>query len=567
MPNDTVMEQALANSVQSASQGQMIGAPISLMMLLAKVNDIIAPWWSRRRDLELRSFTKSSDHLSGAVFNMCAKMTAIPVKVEAKDKSIKTHVKAAEEFTDVIINGSQFGEGWVAFYGKFIEDLLTQDNGAFAEIIGPGKKDGPLTGMPISIAHMDSARCLRTGSPEYPVVYEDISGKMYKLHYSRVWFASQQPSTDVRMCGVGFCAASRAINSTQNLIDISTYKQEKLGSRPPRKLMITGGGLDPEDIQLAVQMSERAMSNAGFTRFSKTIVAGNRNILDPRVEEIDLASLPDGFDEKESTILGMSVIAMAFGMDAKELFPMMEGGASKADAIVQHMKQRGKGPGQILQITETGCGSKMLPPYLQLVFDYQDDAQDRQAAEIRATRSQSRQRDLITSVTNVRLERQLMLENKEISLEQFEELELSDGRLVDGLDVEILFESEDKDYVMLLSGTTDANFEKKKTDIQKIIMTSKDVNLVKKSRRALAAIYQKYEKPLMEQEMFEQQIMMQSLTGRANRPTGEASGDGQARSGSAKPGNDNSSQEERFGRKLGRDEVVIRGDQQADLEE
>lgn len=547
---DNRMNSSLQNTIQGQMGGSYVTNPINLLMLLARVNDLIAPWWSKRRDAELRQFVKSSDHLSSALYNMCAKMTAIPVKVQARDKSIKTHVAMANAFTDIIINGSQFGEGWAAFYSMFIDDLMSQDNGAFAEIIGPGDPSGPIEGYPISVAHLDASRCNRTGNPEYPVLYEDTSGKMYKLHYTRVLYASQMPSTQATMLGVGYSAVSRVLNATQNLIDISIYKQEKLGSRPQRQLLITGGGLDPEDIQVAVQMSERSMNNQGLSRFAKTIVAGNRNIPDPKIEAIDLAGVPDGFSEKESTILAMSVVAMGFGMDARELFPAMETGATKADAIVQHMKQRGKGPGQIIEMTEKLFDAKVLPPYLELVFDYQDDAQDRQIAEIRSIRSQARQRDLIGSITNQRIERQLMVENGEISQAQFEELELADGRLEDGLDIKVLFASDDKDYVSMLSGTTDANYETKMEDIQKLIMASKDVNLIKKARKALAAIHEKFVKPAEQEKMLEQRVALGAPTGRANSPTG-------------KP--DTSYQGEKFGRKLGRDESNIRGDQQGDI--
>ena len=62
--------------------------------------------------------------------------------------------------------------------------------------------------------------------------------------------------------------------------------------------------------------------------------------------------LPDGFDEQTSILYGMAAIALAFGVDARELFPAMSAGATRADALLQHLKQRGKGPGQILQMTE-----------------------------------------------------------------------------------------------------------------------------------------------------------------------------------------------------------------------
>jgi hypothetical protein len=545
------VEESLNNTIQTNYQNAN-SSPISMLMLMAKSNDIISGWWSKRRDIELRRFVKSSDHLSGAVYNMVAKMTAIPIKVEARDKSIKSHVEMAKRYTDILINASQFGEGWNAFYGKWVEDLFCQDNGAFAEIIGPGNPAGPLDGAPISIAHLDSSRCVRTGDAEFPVLYEGLNGRRYKLHYTRVMFSSQLPSTQVEMNGVGFCAVSRCINAAQNLFDISVYKQEKLGSRPPRQMMLTGGGLDPEDIQTAVRLAENSMTSSGLNKFSKTIVAGSRNFLDPKLQVIDMASVPDGFDEKTSTVLGMAIIAMAFGMDARELFPAMEAGASKADAIGQHMKQRGKGPGQTIEITEKQLSIKALPPYLVATFDYQDDAQDRQVADIRNIRAQARQRDTLVKITDVRIERENMMSNGELSPEQFEYLELNDGRLVDGVSVDVLFHTDDKDYKGWLDGVTESNYEDKMNEMMKVVVTSRDSELIKKARRAMAAVKHKIIDPLMMQQELEQQqeMAMMGQQGRTNK-LGATAGINPKKKLDSKT--DDSYQQEKFGRKIGTD--------------
>ncbi len=537
--NDVKIEESLTQTVQDNMRTEMTGIPINLMLMMARTGDLVSPWWSRSRDHELRRIVKGSDHLSGAMYTIQSKMTTIPVKIVARDKSIKSHVDMAERMTDILLNASQFGEGWPSLYSRFIEDLFGQDNGAFLEVIGPGDPGGPLTGAPYSIAHLDSCRCTRTGNPLYPVVYTSSDGNLYKLHYTRVMFSSQMPSPDTLMLGVGFSAVSRVIYAAQNLLDIATYKQEKLGSRPARQLFLTGGGLDPEDLQFAFSVADKRMSMQGLSRYSKTIVAGNRSIQKPVLDVIDMAKIPDGFDEKESTILGMAVIAMGFGMDARELFPAMESGATKADAIVQHIKQRGKGPGQTIEITERLLDTKFLPPYLKAVFDYQDDQQDRQAAEIRSVRAQARQRDIEDKITTVRVEREIMVDNGEITEEQFEQMELEDGRLEDGVTVDVLFYSDDKDYKEFLGGVTEGNYENRINEIMTYVVNSRDAFKIKKARRSIAAIQYKFIKP---KEKLEQQKLQQEQQ---------------------KPGKiDDSYEEEKFGRKLGRQEVRMPDEEQ-----
>jgi len=294
------------------------------------------------------------------------------------------------------------------------------------------------------------------------------------------------------MFGVGFCATSRCIGTARTLMDILTHKQEKLGSRPQRQILLTGGGLDPEDIAIASNMAEQSNTSAGFTRYSKTMVVGNRAILTPTIDKVELTGVYDGFDEKESLVLGMAVIALGLGMDARELFPAMETGASKADAIISHIKQRGKGPGQIISDTERVLCMKFLPPFLKAEFDFQDDSQDRQEAEIRNIRAQGRQRDLEVMATDIRVEREKMLLSGELSDEQFEYLELKDGRQADGTPVEVLFLSNDKYTTELLSDVTSSNWESKIDDILNVVANSRDVQKIKKARACVAAIKYKF---------------------------------------------------------------------------
>lgn len=542
---------AIEESVQKVGLDGNGSSGMSVLLLLGRVNDLISPWWSTQRDAELRSFWKKIDPLSGAIYTLITKMITVPVTVVARDMSIRKHVEIAEQYTDLLRYGSQFGAGWQTFFSKFLEDYVGQDNGAFAEVIGFGPKDGAIEGGAISIAHLDASRCQRTGNPEFPVVYYDEDSKPHKMHYTRVIFESQMPSAISRMHDVGFCAVSRAINAAQNLLDMSVYKQEKLGSRPKRQFIITQGGLDPQDLQTAIAMADTSMNAQGLSRFSKSIALGDRNLPEADMKSIDLSSIPDGFDERTSTVLGMAVISLALGMDARELFPSVEPGATKADAIIMHMKQRGKSPGQIIDMAETFLDQKFLPPFLQAVFDYQDDAQDRQAAEIYSVRAQSRERNLRNGSTTIRVERQIMQNMGEISHEQFEELELSDGRLPDGVSVRLLFHTDDLEIRNMLGTDENADFEDRKIAIMETISRSNDSRLITKARRALAAI----ELVEKEKEEEENKLLMQQQS-MANSPAG----------GNPKEP-DTSYQQEKFGRKLPRQLEFPLSDPKATTEE
>jgi hypothetical protein len=137
---------------------------------------------------------KQSDHLASAVYNSQAKLVGIPFQIVAHDPSNVEHVAMADKMTDDLLFLSEFGQGWMYSYEKFIEDLLSKDNGAFFEIVGAGRPDGPIVGAPVAVRHLDSMRCSRTGNPEYPVVFLAEDNKRYKLHWKRRRLCGRGPS-------------------------------------------------------------------------------------------------------------------------------------------------------------------------------------------------------------------------------------------------------------------------------------------------------------------------------------------------------------------------------------
>lgn len=448
--NDLI-SQSSQLSVQSNNMNAQAGvANFFVVSHMARAGLYLMPWWSIGRDRELRTFWKGSDHLSGTLYTMESRMTAIPFRIIPRGPVDRDVMREATAATDLLYSSPDFGDGWITSYGKWVEDLLSQDNGAFFEVIGAGPKDGAIIGQALSIAHLDSGRCTRTGNAQFPVIYEDLDGKRYKLHYTRVISVSQMTSPIAEMFGVGFCACSRAINIAQTLVDILVYKQEKLGSRPHRQIIITQGGLDPGDLQTAFELADQSQDQIGLSRYSKVVVGGSSSLPQAGLQIVELSSMPDGFNEETSVTLGMATLALAFGVDARELFPALTSGATRADAILQHLKQRGKGPGQILQQTEQQFNFKFLPSYLRLTFDFQDDAEDRQRAEINQVRANSRVQNMSTGVVTSRTMREKMLEEGEITQDEFDQMEIEDGRLEGGDDILVLFYSKDPAYAKIL---------------------------------------------------------------------------------------------------------------------
>lgn len=451
---------AIAETIQSRVREDNLQGGVDILPLLLSIGDIVPAYWSRQRDVELGRFWHKSDHVGGAISMFVSKFSSIPLKVIPRDASIKTHVKQAKVLTSTIIDGSDFFAGWhESLAPRLVTSWLTKDNGMFCEVIGGGSDKSKPRQDFFGLAMLDPRRCSRTSNPEFPVIYQDTDGKLYKLHHTRVAFASSMKSDDIRLNGVGYCSLSRMVRTAQHLIDIGVYEQEKLGSRPARNMIIGEEGISAKEIVSAFAIAEQGMDNLALARYAQNVVlsgSGGRKI---KIAKIPLSDIPDGFNKEMSITLGMFAIALALNIPPRWIWPASQSGATKADALFQHVAGMGGGIGHLLMVFKSmlGGGSlstvlgKPIPSHLELVFDFQDDLQDRDVADIRKIRAETREKQLADGEIDVRVARQLALDSGDLSQSEFDDLELGDGRLPDGQETLNLFMSSDKDIQEMLA--------------------------------------------------------------------------------------------------------------------
>lgn len=459
----------LTHTIQSQVHSDLlVDNALGIMPILVRAGELLPTYWSRARDAELSRFWMKEDHIASALSMFVSKTASIPVKVIPRDMSIKAHVKQADDLTANLNELSDWGKGWASSFAiKMIMAFTTQDNGCFAEILG----DAPRVFDPVTrkwfrdyskerigfygLSSLDPSLCQRTSNPLYPVIYSDIgiggTGNRYKMHHTRIMEASSLPNYLRPLNNVGFCAMSRMIHTAQHLLDMATTEQEELGSRPKRRLIIGKKGITVNEIVTAFQQADMQMDSQGLSRYSKSVViastskpTANNEI---ELETIDLASVLKGEDKERSITLGMFLIALALNIPPRWLWPATSTGATKADAMFQHIAGMGGGIGHLLQIfTNMLGGSKLsdvlgkpVPSHLQVLFDNQDDEQDRQQAEIRKIRGEVRKEDLASEVIDIHTAREQMLDAGDITEQQFDDMELNDGRLPDGTDILNLF--------------------------------------------------------------------------------------------------------------------------------
>jgi hypothetical protein len=397
------------------------------------ITERVMPWWSRARDKFLWETLVASDALSSAINVTSARLFSIPVSIAPRDDQNKRN-REVSYWSNALLNWSCSHE-----LLPFILDWQTQDNGAFAEILGGGSPDGELepTNVPgtatwlygLGIRHLDSQKVTRTGDPEYPVIYEmyDKNGKYrrYKLHRSRVIMTAQMESPRDGMNRVGFCGTSRTIQHVLHLNDISIIKEEWLGSRPISQI-IFGRGFTAQQLENAFKIAEEKANAIGNMRYAQSVflgVNGNPdNIRAAGIDTIPLKRLPEGYDEESSFGIAMNVIAMALGFDARELWPATVRGATRADAEVSHLKTMRKTPGVWTQVIGQLLDEKYAPATCFTAFDRQDDEQDRILGENRKMRADELKVRLESRQIDLRTAYEIMLEAGDIKEPQYKHL-------------------------------------------------------------------------------------------------------------------------------------------------
>lgn len=494
--------------VNADDEGSAIG--YLLLNWLAGSNREAPPYWSRQRDIWLREFVEDNGPLLTAVSTFISKTITIPFKIAAKDLSNVRDVETAIQIQRRIEKNSgsissTINTGFSVAMQMFIMDFLTQDNGSFMIVMGDGPADGPIVGPVLGLLHLDSARCNRTKNAEYPITYLHEDGKLYKVHWSRLITMVNMPSARSTLNGVGLCPVSCCLEAAQEMWDMYKHSAEKFGSRPPKQILYAETGATVHNIESAISKWSAKMDSDQRDRFGGTMVAAPRSAnQELRLKLLDLSSVPDGFNRRDAAALDKAEIASAFGLDLRDLaYSFGISGQTRADAEVQNKKGRGKGVGQFIETFSRLFDAKAVNDQKWTIqFDNVDDDQDEQRSQIRDTRSQARERDLRTGVTTVRVEREKMWESGEITQDQFDNMELEDGRLPNGLDVTLLFVSEDSDYqdwldlgvddpvnveandMLVMSDTIRAKI----MEVSRVIDTMNSKYKERKARQALAAL-------------------------------------------------------------------------------
>lgn len=350
-----------------------------LLPMLAQYADSTPQWnplYPNLRDRYLFDFGQKEGMMASAIYSLKTRMVSAMLDYTMDGPA------SSQQYAEQILEvpGASMGiyDTLPSLIAKITDDLLTTDNGAFMELHGAGRPDRPLVGPVTGFAHIDSRQCWRTFDPEFPVIYTNPqTGKMHKLHRTRVVTAADNPQALEIARGIGYSAVSRALRWAKIAHVVQQYKHEKISGRFTRA-MGGIGGVTVKQVQQAMAATEEDAVGKGFIYYRGIpffVAPGMEAGKDIKIILQDLASIPDGFDFEKETILYAYILAWAFGVDAREFWPATVSGATKADAETQNMKSQRRGLGNLVRIIK-GMIRRGLPANAGFEVDVTDDEQD-----------------------------------------------------------------------------------------------------------------------------------------------------------------------------------------------
>jgi len=386
-PENQFPQPALKRSVQD--QPAPAEGPVNHIytLELASAADTIRPWgnYPMYRDTQLRVFWPTEPYLAGAITNIGFRSVALQWEVVHRSDRVE---QAVTDTLRTALAGDSFG--WAPFMLKFSQDLCTQDNGAFIELIrDPGqdansKFKGPMAPV-LGIGHLDSNRCVRTGNTKYPVRYRDRNGREHKMAWYQVIPFSDQPSAIETMNGIGFCGVSRVLRMAQLARSLAVYKDEKISGRHIKQINFVSG-VSRQDIKDELERGVEEANNLGMTLYLQPRILAS---LDPEkpvsTATIDLAQLPDNFDFDQDMKWYISCLALGFGVDYQEFAPLPGGNiGSSAQSMILHRKGSGKGPAVLMRmLAEAFVNYGVIPRNAELRFNDKDEQEELERQNVR----------------------------------------------------------------------------------------------------------------------------------------------------------------------------------------
>lgn len=353
------------------------------IIMVAGATEQIAPWGTdpKTRDQQLRHFWPSEPILAGALSTTASKYAGFEWDLDGADRMVGVYER--------VLHSSQHGEGWMAMMMPFVLDYLSQDNGAFLEVV---RTDNTPTAPVVQLNHLDSNRCRRTGNKNAPIIFYDRNNDGHIMQWYQVISLCEMPSPIEIHNGRQYCAVTRVLNAARLMRDVAQYKRERATGQDTKQIHVVSG-VNPAKVESAVSDARNVSQAQGMQRYTRAVIVGSVSPdAKAGVATIDLAKLPDGYDEEKAQRDYLTVVALALGNDYQDYAPLPMGAqGSGAQSEILALKTRGKGPNFFMRSLEFIFNYHgILPQGLTFAFGKQDAAQDLDDAKLRTLRAEER---------------------------------------------------------------------------------------------------------------------------------------------------------------------------------
>ncbi len=371
--------QVLDRSVVEPAPESLLPPGSGWLLFLSQVAPDAFPKWGtdvKKRDGMLREFITKESFFASALATVQARNSAMRWTVKGPPRT--------SEACKQMLLQANFGAGWEGFISALTEDLSCQDSGAF--IATPHATDSERSPV-IGIHTLDAARCWPTGNPGYPVIYCDRLGKYHRLRPFEI-FQLLELAAAVESPALGplyrlqRCALTRFLETAQRMRNQAVYMKEKTGGRFQRQIHLVQG-VPSQKIEDAIKVVEEEANAQNLSRFIKQTIVGGVDADTPiEVKTIQLAGLPDGFNEKDWQSIYYDALALAFLTDRQEFAPLTGGNlGTSTQSEMLHQKSQGKGPALFQNIVANLINWHVFPGNVEFVWDERDIQAEKEEAE------------------------------------------------------------------------------------------------------------------------------------------------------------------------------------------
>lgn len=267
---------------------------------------------------------------------------------------------------------------------KLIQDFLLTRNGCFMEVEREGKNP---KSRPRALWHLDSLRCRRTGNLDYPVVYWDSAGRWHAMRAADVIFFADMPSPRATLYGIGRPAAERAFKTIVKLAAVETYFREKITGARALKLVFISG-VTKKKLSDVAATADAEMERRGWTVYKGAVMVPSETEEAISIAEVDLASVPDGFDVETERKDAYLRYANAIGVPVQDVQPLSgQGLGTGTQTVILDENAEGRGIAYFTKTIEDKINWLLMPKTTTFMVK-SNDIRDRQAeAALNQTRT------------------------------------------------------------------------------------------------------------------------------------------------------------------------------------